>query len=92
MPYKLPEISLRWLHGRYLDRYYYCERARRTEAHTAVWTGSEMIIWGGSNQRLANYLNTGGKIQPRYRHLDSHGTTNAPIARGFTGQSGLAAK
>ncbi len=26
--------------------------------HTAVWTGSAMIIWGGTN---VNYLNTGGK-------------------------------
>jgi hypothetical protein len=26
------------------------------EVHTAVWTGSEMIIWGGSSD--ANYLNT----------------------------------
>ncbi len=29
--------------------------------HTAVWTGSEMIIWGGYN---GGYLNTGGRYNP----------------------------
>jgi len=34
--------------------------------HTAVWTGSEMIIWGGynSNGGHVNTLNTGGKYNP----------------------------
>src|SRR5207247_6100434 len=27
-------------------------------AHTAVWTGSEMIVWGGYN---GGFLNTGGR-------------------------------
>src|SRR5207249_10566761 len=26
--------------------------------HTAVWTGSKMVVWGGSN---GGFLNTGGK-------------------------------
>src|SRR5262249_301280 len=31
--------------------------------HTAVWTGSEMIVWGGSNQNgsQTHTLNTGGR-------------------------------
>ena len=29
-------------------------RARRARGHTAVWTGSEMIVWGGSS---GTYLN-----------------------------------
>src|SRR5262249_25759196 len=29
------------------------------EGHTAVWTGSEMIVWGGSD--VTNALNTGGR-------------------------------
>ena len=29
--------------------------------HTSVWTGSEMIVWGGSNN---NYVNTGGRYNP----------------------------
>src|SRR5437667_12236995 len=32
------------------------------EYHTAVWTGSEMIVWGGSGQLSA--LNTGGRYNP----------------------------
>ena len=31
-------------------------------AHTAEWTGSEMIVWGGTNQTI--YLNTGGRYDP----------------------------
>jgi N-acetylneuraminic acid mutarotase len=30
-------------------------------AHTAVWTGTEMIIWGGYGN---GYLNTGGRYEP----------------------------
>src|SRR5437667_174672 len=30
--------------------------------HTAVWTGSEMIVWGGVNS--GGYLNTGGRYNP----------------------------
>lgn len=29
--------------------------------HTAIWSGSEMIVWGGAN---ANYLNDGGRYNP----------------------------
>ena len=31
--------------------------------HTAVWTGSEMIVWGGSNGGEGR-LNTGGRYNP----------------------------
>ena len=31
------------------------------DSHTAVWTGSEMIVWGGSAQ---SDLNTGGRYSP----------------------------
>ena len=31
--------------------------------HTAVWTGSEMIIWGGTSPSLG-YLNTGARYRP----------------------------
>ena len=37
--------------------------------HTAVWTGSEMIVWGGYG---GTFLNTGGQIQSQHRQLDSH--------------------
>jgi hypothetical protein len=31
------------------------------DGHTAVWTGSEMIVWGGYN---GTYFNTGGRYNP----------------------------
>ncbi len=32
-------------------------------AHTAVWTGTEMIVWGGSNVDHCA-LNSGGRYSP----------------------------
>lgn len=34
------------------------------ENHTAVWTGSEMIVWGGWNWNNGGTLNTGGRYNP----------------------------
>src|SRR5438477_7822465 len=47
--------------------------------HTAVWTGSEMIVWGGNGG--TNYLNTGGKYDPSTDSWTATSTTNAPAAR-----------
>src|SRR5882757_3475307 len=33
------------------------------DVHTAVWTGSEMIVWGGSTNG-GSYLNNGGRYNP----------------------------
>src|SRR5438552_17626540 len=36
-------------------------------SHTAVWTGSKMIVWGGYGYIdccSTNYLNTGGRYDP----------------------------
>ena len=33
------------------------------EAHTAVWTGSEMIVWGGDDNGSSS-VNTGGRYDP----------------------------
>ena len=49
-------------------------------AHTAVWTGSQMIIWGGSGNNN-NPLNTGGKYNPGTNSWLATSTTNAPAAR-----------
>jgi len=55
--------------------------------HTAVWTGSEMIIWGGTNilsdnSRLVNhYLGTGGRFNPVTATWSPVSTNNAPISR-----------
>ena len=47
--------------------------------HTAVWTGSEMIVWGGTG--AANYLNTGGRYNPSTDSWTATSTTNVPGAR-----------
>ena len=39
--------------------------------YTAVWTGAEMIVWGGWDG-VVTYFNTGGQIQSQHRQLDSH--------------------
>src|SRR6266446_5370416 len=52
--------------------------AARVE-HTAVWTGSEMIVWGGFNG--SNNLNTGGRYNPATDSWTATSTTNAPSAR-----------
>src|SRR5947207_244588 len=45
--------------------------------HTAVWTGTEMIIWGGG----AFGMNTGGRYNPSTDTWIAISTTNAPSAR-----------
>ena len=49
-------------------------------SHTAVWTGSEMIVWGGIDNSNA-YLNTGGRYNPSTDSWTATSTTNAPAAR-----------
>lgn len=49
------------------------------DLHTAVWTGSEMIVWGGTN--FSNGLNTGGRYNPSTDSWTATSTTNAPSAR-----------
>src|SRR5206468_5249361 len=43
------------------------------ELHTAVWTGSEMIVWGGQNSSV---LNTGGRYTPSTDSRTPRCTTN----------------
>jgi hypothetical protein len=43
--------------------------------HTAVWTGSEMIVWGGY---IGISLNTGGRYNPSTDSWTATSTTNAP--------------
>jgi hypothetical protein len=49
------------------------------EFHTAVWTGSAIIVWGGFDG--GNYLNTGGKYNPGTNSWTVTSTTHAPTAR-----------
>jgi len=50
------------------------------ELHTAVWTGAEMIVWGGFNP-TGRALNTGGRYNPSTDSWTATTTTNAPAAR-----------
>ncbi len=45
---------------------------------TAVWTGSEMIVWGGF---AGGFLNTGGRYDPSTDSWSATNTSNAPTAR-----------
>jgi N-acetylneuraminic acid mutarotase len=47
--------------------------------HTAVWTGSEMIVWGGSVD--ASEFSTGGRYNPSTDSWTATSTTNAPSDR-----------
>src|SRR5947207_3441375 len=47
--------------------------------HTAVWTGSEMIVWGGYDG--GDPFNTGGRYNPNTDSWAATSTTNAPSAR-----------
>jgi len=47
--------------------------------HTAVWTGSEMIVWGGSQYYM--YPNTGGRYNPVTNSWTPTSVTNAPAGR-----------
>src|SRR5204863_145432 len=51
--------------------------------HVAIWTDSEMIVWGGFFGGIA--LNTGGKYNPGADTWTATSTTNAPPARGYPG-------
>src|SRR6266496_380099 len=49
------------------------------EYHTAVWTGSEMIVWGGGVGPTS--FNTGGRYNPSTDTWRATSTTNAPDGR-----------
>src|SRR5207253_8385335 len=47
-------------------------------SHTAVWTGTRMIVWGGYN---SSAVNTGGQYDPSSDSWVTTTTTNAPSGR-----------
>jgi N-acetylneuraminic acid mutarotase len=47
------------------------------DGHTAVWTGSEMIVWGG----CCSFTNTGGRYNPSTDSWTATSTINAPSGR-----------
>ncbi|PYK25778.1 MAG: galactose oxidase, partial [Verrucomicrobia bacterium] len=48
--------------------------------HTAVWTGSRMVVWGGFGN-VIGYSNTGGQYDPATDSWTATSTTNVPAAR-----------
>ena len=59
--------------------------------HTAVWTGSEMIVWGG-NAAHTGYLNTGGRYNPAINTWTAVTTAGAPRRALVTRRCGPAAR
>ena len=49
-------------------------------SHAAVWTGNEMIVWGGYG---GGYLNDGGRNNPTSNSWTTVTNTGAPVAREF---------
>ena len=53
---------------------------RARSGHTAVWSGNEMIVWGGVTHRPI-ILKHGGRYNPVSDSWSATSTTNAPSAR-----------
>ena len=51
-------------------------------AHTAVWTGSEMIVWGGESWQR-RFKTPAGDIIPVRDSWTATSITNAPIGRAY---------
>jgi hypothetical protein len=49
--------------------------------HTAVWTGSHMLVWGGDTS--SGTVNTGGQYDPAANSWSAMTTTGAPTSRRF---------
>jgi hypothetical protein len=49
--------------------------------HTAVWTGTEMIVWGGEVDAAGSVTNTGGRYNPSTNTWVALPTSGAPTAR-----------
>ena len=50
-------------------------------SHSAVWTGHEMIVWGGGTGAFSTFFNTGGRYDPATDSWRPTSTQNAPSAR-----------
>ncbi len=49
--------------------------------HTMVWTGSEVIVWGGYNFGSSSFLKSGGRYDPATDSWTTVTTLNAPTSR-----------
>ena len=59
--------------------------AERRYNHAAVWTGAEMIVWGG---RYSSYLQTGGRYDPATYSWAPMSLTAAHVARDWSSDEG----
>jgi N-acetylneuraminic acid mutarotase len=50
-------------------------------AHTGVWTGARMVVWGGVTSAFTPPLQTGGRYTPASNSWNVTSTTGAPDAR-----------
>ena len=50
-------------------------------AYAAVWTGSQMIVWGGVADQTFTNTNTGGRYNPGTDSWVATSLANAPAAR-----------
>ena len=54
--------------------------------HTAVWTGTAMIVWGGFNRDINSnyvYVNSGGRYNPGSGQWTATSSLGAPVERAF---------
>src|SRR5439155_14387996 len=49
--------------------------------HTAVWTGGEMLIWGGGGYTAGNYFNDGARYNSVSNSWTAVAAAGAPSAR-----------
>jgi hypothetical protein len=54
--------------------------AEARENHVAIWTGSEMIVWGGRGP-TGSFVSSGGRFDPQFDVWRSVSTANVPSAR-----------
>jgi hypothetical protein len=82
--YKLPEISVPL--GCVDDTWTATAVANAPDArefYTVVWTGSEMVVWGGFNTSPPYRLNSGGRYDPVTDSWISTSLVNAPSPRDY---------
>ena len=51
------------------------------EYFTGVWSGTEMIVWGGYNGQASTTVNTGGRYNPATNSWQATSSSGAPPAR-----------
>ena len=63
------------------------------EGHTAVWTGTEMLVWGGVTGQSPPFSDDGGRVRSCHRQLDARQLRQyARLPGSGTRQYGLALK